>query len=207
MMGLARWPRPPRGVLPPVDVHCSIPDRAAGSPCVADPAVGWTGLDRSPRWKTPGRLCRRSTIIPGCPISACEAAADDQSAVRAMTDIAATHPLDARAVAPAEHVLLLENEHVRVLDARVAPGARTPVHAHEWPGVLYVISTSDFVRYDPEGNVLLDSRTLPRRMSPTARIDSSVVRLRSSVRIASAGTPRRRRPAMVGSRSESIPGS
>ena len=83
-----------------------------------------------------------------------------------MTDIAATHPLDARAVAAAEHVLLLENEHVRVLDARVAPGARTPVHAHEWPGVLYVISTSDFVRYDPEGNVLLDSRTLPRRMSP-----------------------------------------
>ncbi len=83
-----------------------------------------------------------------------------------MTDIAATHPLDARAVAAAEHELLLENEHVRVLDARVAPGARTPVHAHEWPGVLYVISTSDFVRYDPEGNVLLDSRTLPRRMSP-----------------------------------------
>jgi len=83
-----------------------------------------------------------------------------------MTDIAATHPLDARAVAAAEHVLLLENEHVRVLDARVAPGARTPVHAHEWPGVLYVISTSDFVRYDPDGNVLLDSRTLPRRMSP-----------------------------------------
>jgi len=106
------------------------------------------------------------TIIPDCPISACEAAADERSAVRAMTDIAATHPLDARAVAAAEHVLLLENEHVRVLDARVAPGARTPVHAHEWPGVLYVISTSDFVRYDPEGNVLLDSRTLPRRMSP-----------------------------------------
>jgi quercetin dioxygenase-like cupin family protein len=83
-----------------------------------------------------------------------------------MTDIAATHPLDARAVAAAEHELLLENEHVRVLDARVAPGARTPVHAHEWPGVLYVISTSDFVRYDTDGNVLLDSRTLPRRMSP-----------------------------------------
>jgi len=83
-----------------------------------------------------------------------------------MTDVPATHPLDARTVATPEHELLLENEHVRVLDARVAPGARTPVHAHEWPGVLYVISTSDFVRYDPDGNVLLDSRTLPRRMSP-----------------------------------------
>jgi quercetin dioxygenase-like cupin family protein len=82
-----------------------------------------------------------------------------------MTGVAATHPLDARSVAAGEHELLLENEHVRVLDARVAPGARTPVHAHEWPGVLYVISTSDFVRYDPQGNVLLDSRTLPRRMT------------------------------------------
>ena len=76
----------------------------------------------------------------------------------------ATHPLDARTVAAAEHELLLENEFVRVLDARVAPGARTPVHAHEWPAVLYVLGTSDFIRYDPQGNVLLDSRTLPRRI-------------------------------------------
>jgi quercetin dioxygenase-like cupin family protein len=83
-----------------------------------------------------------------------------------MTGTAATHPLDARAVAAGEHELLLENEIVRVLDARVAPGERTPIHAHEWPGVLYVISTSDFVRYDPQGNVLVDSRTLPRKMSP-----------------------------------------
>jgi len=83
-----------------------------------------------------------------------------------MSTVNATHPLDARTVAPAQHELLLENEQVRVLDARVAPGERTPIHAHEWPGVLYVISTSDFVRYDPEGNVLVDSRTLPRKVSP-----------------------------------------
>jgi quercetin dioxygenase-like cupin family protein len=83
-----------------------------------------------------------------------------------MSTMKATHPFDARAVAPAQHELLLENEQVRVLDARVAPGERTPIHAHEWPGVLYVISTSDFVRYDPEGNVLVDSRMLPRKVSP-----------------------------------------
>ena len=76
-----------------------------------------------------------------------------------------THPLDARAVAAAEHELLLENEFVRVLDARVAPGARTPIHAHEWPAVLYVLGAGDFVRYDPQGNVLLDSRTLPHRVT------------------------------------------
>jgi len=34
------------------------------------------------------------------------------------------------------------------------------VHTHRWPGVLYFLSWSDFVRYDDKGNVLLDSRTV-----------------------------------------------
>ena len=72
----------------------------------------------------------------------------------------AGHPLDAMAKAPKHHAILLENETVRVLDTRVSPGDRTPVHAHEWPAALYVLSWSDFVRYDPEGNVLVDSRTM-----------------------------------------------
>lgn len=76
---------------------------------------------------------------------------------------AATHPLDAMAKAPDHHRVLVENDAVRVLDTKVAPGERTPVHAHEWPAALYVLSWSDFVRYDPEGNVLVDSRTMPAR--------------------------------------------
>ena len=72
----------------------------------------------------------------------------------------ATHPLDAMAKAPKHHELLLENDNVRVLDTRLSPGDRTPVHAHEWPAALYVLSWSDFVRYDPDGNVLVDSRTM-----------------------------------------------
>jgi hypothetical protein len=52
---------------------------------------------------------------------------------------------------------------VRVLDTNLRPGERTPVHAHEWPAALYVLSWSDFVRYDVAGNVLLDSKTLPTR--------------------------------------------
>jgi hypothetical protein len=71
--------------------------------------------------------------------------------------------LDARAAAPDNHEILLENDQVRVLDTRIRPGERTPVHTHRWPGVLYVLSWSDFVRYDAEGNVLLDSRTLSAR--------------------------------------------
>ena len=68
------------------------------------------------------------------------------------------HPLDAMSAAPQHHRVLLENATVRVLDTRLAPGERTPVHAHQWPSALYVLSWSDFVRYDPDGNVLVDSR-------------------------------------------------
>lgn len=75
----------------------------------------------------------------------------------------ATHALDAMTEAPDHHAVLLENGKVRVLDTRVEPGQRTPVHAHEWPAALYVLSWSDFVRYDVHGNVLVDSRTFPAR--------------------------------------------
>lgn len=69
-------------------------------------------------------------------------------------------PLDAMTASPEHHGLLLENEQVRVLDTRISPGERTAVHTHAWPAALYVLSWSDFVRYDPDGEVLLDSRTM-----------------------------------------------
>lgn len=75
----------------------------------------------------------------------------------------AMHALDAMIEAPDHHAVLLENGKVRVLDTRVEPGQRTPVHAHEWCAALYVLSWSDFVRYDVHGNVLVDSRTFPAR--------------------------------------------
>jgi hypothetical protein len=71
-----------------------------------------------------------------------------------------THPLDAMTVAPDHHFVLLENDQVRVLDTRLGPGGRTPVHSHEWPAALYVLSWSEFVRYDPDGKVLVDSKTM-----------------------------------------------
>lgn len=71
----------------------------------------------------------------------------------------ACHPLDAMAAAPDHHTVLFENEKVRVLDAVLDPGQQTPIHAHEWPASLYIVSWSDFVRYDSEGRVLADSRT------------------------------------------------
>jgi hypothetical protein len=70
--------------------------------------------------------------------------------------------LDALVAAPHPHFLLLENEAVRVLDTRVPPGQTVPLHTHRWPGTLYLLSWSDFVRRDAEGSVLLDSRTINR---------------------------------------------
>ena len=52
----------------------------------------------------------------------------------------AVHPLDAMLAAPDQDNVLLENEKVRILDTRLAPGEQTPVHVHQWPGALYVLS-------------------------------------------------------------------
>ena len=69
-----------------------------------------------------------------------------------------SHPLDAMIAAPDHHSVLFENERVRILDTRLPAGQRTPVHAHEWPAALYVLSWSDFLRRDADGNILADSR-------------------------------------------------
>jgi hypothetical protein len=66
--------------------------------------------------------------------------------------------LDAMTAAPQNHKVLFENEHVRVLDTHCDPGDTVPVHTHCWPGVLYILGVSDFVRRDPHGRVLLDTR-------------------------------------------------
>ena len=66
--------------------------------------------------------------------------------------------LDALAAAPRHHILLFENESVRVLDTRVGPGDTVPLHTHRWPSVLYIMGWSDFVRRNATGAVLVDSR-------------------------------------------------
>lgn len=74
--------------------------------------------------------------------------------------------LDARNAAPDHHTLLFENERVRVLESWAEPGETIPVHTHCWAGPFYVLSWSDFVRRDPDGNVLLDSRESEMAPSP-----------------------------------------
>lgn len=68
--------------------------------------------------------------------------------------------LDAVAAAPEHHSVLLENERVRVLEARVVAGDTVRRHTHRWPGVQYVMGFAEFVRRDGDGEVLVDSRAL-----------------------------------------------
>lgn len=66
--------------------------------------------------------------------------------------------LDALVAAPTYHERLLENECVRVLHTLIPPGAMVPLHTHRCRGVAYLVSWSDFIRRDHQGNVLMDSR-------------------------------------------------
>ena len=66
--------------------------------------------------------------------------------------------MDALIAAPDYHTLLLENEKMRVLQTRIAPGRTVPVHTHRFAGVLFIQSWSDLIRRDQHGNVLLDTR-------------------------------------------------
>lgn len=80
-----------------------------------------------------------------------------------MTDL---NLLDAMIAAPDHHRVLLENDQVRILDTNLCPGECTPIHAHQWPAALYVLSWSDFLRRDEAGNILVDSRTMNPRPAP-----------------------------------------
>jgi hypothetical protein len=78
--------------------------------------------------------------------------------------------LDAVIAAPNHHKLLFENDRVRVLEVRIAPGDIVPVHTHRWPASIYVAKQSDFLRRDRDGNLLFDSRTMgPPPAKPVAQ--------------------------------------
>ena len=69
--------------------------------------------------------------------------------------------LDALVAAPDTHSLLFENDTVRVITTRIAPGETTALHTHCWPQVMIVESFADFIRRDDSGEVMADSRGRP----------------------------------------------
>jgi len=68
--------------------------------------------------------------------------------------------LDGPIAAAGNHRVLFENDRVRVLETVITAGETTPIHTHQRPSVLYVISGSSFIRRDPEGAVMLDTSQL-----------------------------------------------
>jgi quercetin dioxygenase-like cupin family protein len=66
---------------------------------------------------------------------------------------------DAPIAAPEQHKVIFENERVRIMDFKVHPGEVVPIHTHRWASINYVVKLSDFLSYDEDGNVKLDTRT------------------------------------------------
>ena len=81
--------------------------------------------------------------------------------------------LDALVAAPKHHTLILENESVRVVRTYILPGDFVPIHTHRWPGVVHILSWSDFIRRDDKGQVLFDSRSVtpPPKLPAVQYID------------------------------------
>lgn len=71
------------------------------------------------------------------------------------------YQMDALLASPQHHRLLMENDKVRVMDTCIPPGESTSLHTHQWPASLYIISWSDCIRYDGDGEIIFNSATLP----------------------------------------------
>ena len=72
---------------------------------------------------------------------------------------AVSENLDAVIAAPEQHKVIFENERLRIVEFKVKPGEYVPVHTHRWASINYVLKLGDFLSYDADGNLKLDSRT------------------------------------------------
>ena len=71
-------------------------------------------------------------------------------------------PLNA---APEHHQVILENESVRVLDVRIAPGDTVPAHQHDLPSIFITLSSADLVFRNLAGETV---RNVRRNRNPAA---------------------------------------
>lgn len=68
--------------------------------------------------------------------------------------------LDAVIAAPMNHKVLLENDHVRVLEVSLGPGEVENLHHHRWPSALYITEAGHFIDRDADGEVIMDTREM-----------------------------------------------
>ena len=86
--------------------------------------------------------------------------------------------------APDHHRAILENDAVRILDVRIAPGDTVPAHQHDLPSIFVTLSPADLVfrnlsgetvknvRRDRESNV--EPQVEWRDPAPAPRVVSNV---------------------------------
>lgn len=97
--------------------------------------------------------------------------------------------LDAVIAAPKNHKILMENDKVRVLEVTIAPGETEEVHHHQWPSVLYIQEADDFIDYDSDGKIIVDTRLIkpalkfPMTMWKDAEAAHSVENLSKTITI------------------------
>jgi len=65
--------------------------------------------------------------------------------------------LDAVTAAPDSHIVLMENERVRVVEVVIPPGEKEPMHTHRWPSVMLVDRAARIRYYDEDENVAFES--------------------------------------------------
>lgn len=87
---------------------------------------------------------------------------------------AAPANFDAVAAAPSSHVVLLEDEHIRVLRVEVPPGATEPVHDHRWPSVM--------VFEQPQPITYITYKLVDGRPIETSRVDAPALKAYQTVR-------------------------
>jgi mannose-6-phosphate isomerase-like protein (cupin superfamily) len=67
---------------------------------------------------------------------------------------------DGATVAPNNHKIIFENEHVRVLETTIAAGEKTPLHTHLRP------TLNHFIRRDENAEIMRDTRADPDAVQP-----------------------------------------
>ena len=65
--------------------------------------------------------------------------------------------LDAASAAPEAHIVLYENEDVRVLRVVLKPKHREPYHTHKWPSILIMLQDSPVRYYDSSNRVKFET--------------------------------------------------
>lgn len=73
---------------------------------------------------------------------------------------------DAVAAAPDSHLVMLENERVRVLDVVIRPGEKEPPHTHPWPSVMLVVEPARIRYYDADGDLRFETPARPASAPP-----------------------------------------